>query len=143
MRLVDGDSLEKLIVARFFSKKKTKEISVREKKVVNDILDMLRDSPIYTFERITVPITYYVNWRSVEDELPPPRTSVLCYLLYESGQGAMAENQYYGNGKWLFASKNVAFWTELPDVPKEILESMVEDDEDDEDEDGDEYEDED
>ena len=140
MRLVDANSIEKQIVGKYFSKKRNKDIMAKERKIINDILDLLRSSPVYTFERVVVPFTYAVNWHHVEDELPPRRTSVLCYFVYDNGCGAIAENQYFGRGKWLSSSDKVAYWTEMPELPEDIMRTIDDDDDEDfefnEDEDG-------
>lgn len=123
MRLIDGNDLSKNIISKYFPQGIVLKAHDAAEKCIIEILSIIRLMPIFTFDKIVMPKLKQANdiWHNVKEELPPNRTSVLCYFIYENGHGAMAENHYFGNGKWLSNGNCVAYWRSLPDLPDDVV----------------------
>ena len=121
MRLIDAIELKNKMstqIGAIYHKGKMTQ------KLYDKIIELIDKADVFTFESIIIPKLRQdaKQWYSIKKKEPPANSSVLCYYLYDNGNGAMGENYYYGKGAWSDQGRYVAFWRELPLLPNEIIE---------------------
>lgn len=129
MKLIDAISLKKRITDKLLRTDADNGLNVLRKEFVSATLEIIDQSEVFTIEKIILPKfnTEKNEWYDVRDKLPAKHSNVLCYFIYDDGSGAMSENHYHGNGRWLADGKHVVFWRELPELPEALFGEFDED----------------
>lgn len=129
VKLIDAISLKKRITDKLLRTDADNGLNVLRKEFVSSALEIIDQSEVFTIEKIILPKIKGedTEWYDIRDKLPPKHSNVLCYFIYDDGSGAMSENHYHGNGRWLADGKHVVFWRELPELPEALFNEFDED----------------